>query len=342
MPRCMHCLDNPASAYRVVTTTGEQHLCGSCLDELQHSGDIWSCENCGVLMTEQAAARVDGEVWCTECSQDLSYCDSCGEYHVHTNEDEDRPINYYTYRPQLHLYRVTSDVSTPRSYGCELEIEITDGTGTRTVANRLLRATDIFYCKDDSSIDYGFEIVSHPFTYKYLMSEHGRREFAVLSSIPSMNGFERGTCGHHVHVGRETLTPSTLYRAQHIFEKNRPVILALARRTSGNLNDWSAIRDTNEETKRHLSQYTGGNRGALNLGNTETVEIRIFRGTTSLPAIIANVQAVKLLLTAAEDLNDDEARSGRGPLFRYLETQLAAHPEFAAIHWPRLQTLRGE
>jgi hypothetical protein len=338
----MNCQTIPNVPYRVETTTGEQHLCGSCLDDLQNSGDLWSCENCGTMMTEQVAVRVDGEVWCTECSQGLSYCDSCGEYHGHANEDDERPINYYTYRPQLHLYRATSDVSLPRSYGCELEIEITDGSSTRTVASRLLRETNIFYCKEDSSIDYGFEIVSHPFTYNYMMSVLGRQEFAALSNIPAMNGFERGTCGHHVHVGRETLTPSTLYRAQHIFEKNRPVILALARRTSGNLNDWSAIRDTNEETKRHLSEYTGGNRGALNLSNSATVEVRIFRGTTSLPAIIANVQAVKLLLSAADDLNDDEARAGRGPLLRYMETRLADHPEFTAIHWARLQTLRGE
>jgi hypothetical protein len=207
------------------------------------------------------------------------------------------------------------------------------------VARDVLDAHSIFYCKEDGSIDCGFEIVTHPFSMSWFRGHQGISAFKRLQSIPEIDGYHLGTCGQHVHVSRNTFEPHEIYNLQLLFEINSDVIYTLSRRTPRSFNEWSGINRSTHETKLQLAQHPGGPRGALNLSNSHTMEIRIFRSSTRFPVIAANLEACELLCNAAQQLTRDEIQRGHETLLPYFLNNAQEYPYFHHIHGPMIAAL---
>ena len=184
---CEHCLDEETI---VCSDCGERlwndanagsrtyPLCQRCYDS-----HYTNCERCGELIDcENAYYLGDGE--------DYPYCENC--YHILKNQ----VIHNYDYRPETIFYG-----DGPRYFGVELEIDKGGEIGSNaeqilTIGNR---ERDFYYCKHDGSLDDGFEIVSHPATAEYHLTQLPWK--AVMAEAVSLGyrSHQACTCGLHIH-----------------------------------------------------------------------------------------------------------------------------------------------
>jgi hypothetical protein len=184
---CEHCLDEETV---VCSDCGERlwndanagsrthPLCQRCYDS-----HYTNCERCGELIDcENAYYLGDGE--------DYPYCENC--YHILKNQ----VIHNYDYRPETIFYG-----DGPRYFGVELEIDKGGEIGSN--AEQILavgnREHDFYYCKHDGSLDDGFEIVSHPATVEYHLTQLPWK--AVMAEAVSLGyrSHQACTCGLHIH-----------------------------------------------------------------------------------------------------------------------------------------------
>lgn len=123
-------------------------LCESC-----YTNHYCRCFECNELINENDVYWIDDECYCEEC---------------YNNRVENDCINDYCYKPEPIFYGYGN-----RYYGIELEID--KGGKYGDYAKIILDTANIqnqhIYIKSDSSLDDGFEIVSHPMTLKYHLEE---------------------------------------------------------------------------------------------------------------------------------------------------------------------------
>lgn len=255
------------------------------------------CQECGTLVHENDAQYIG----------DDPYCDSCyDDCHHEFIED-------YSYKPDPIFYGTGQ-----RHYGIELEID--DGGETDNNARQIMDIVNYpkehIYCKHDGSLNDGFEIVSHPCTLDYHLNEFGWDK--ILESARKLGYYSHTarTCGLHVHISRTALGTSieeqenTIGRIVYFFEKFWDKILRFSRRTESQANHWASRYGSNTENPKEtlksakssgLGRYT-----AVNLENTFTVELRIFRGTLRYKTFVATLQFVDKLCNDAIKLSDEE------------------------------------
>lgn len=190
-----------------------------------------------------------------------------------------------------------------RAFGIELEVQ--SRTREETLMKKLGDVHEALnhktfdvgeYCffERDGSIGEGFEIVTQPAG----LDVHTERLARFLQNTALKKGLrshEGGSCGLHIHVGREFLTQAQIYRMQAFLNDSRNEILirAIARRYD---NGYSRIkRDLAKFTV--LGKHSTDRYEALNITNVETVEFRIFRGSLRYESVIAALEFVNSLMT---------------------------------------------
>jgi hypothetical protein len=93
-------------------------------------------------------------------------------------------------------------------FGIELEIDSKEHIPNKeTLAGTIAGNENDFYCKSDSSLNYGFEIVSHPVTFDYF--KKNKEKFQKVLKDAKEFGFrshDAGTCGMHVHVSKDGIS----------------------------------------------------------------------------------------------------------------------------------------
>ncbi len=270
----------------------EDRVCRDCYDD-----HYYRCHNCDDLIYEYDVHYIG----------DYPYCDRCyDDCHHEFIED-------YSYKPDPIFY----GTGQPH-YGIELEID--DGGETDNNARQIMDIVNYpkehIYCKHDGSLNDGFEIVSHPATLDYHLNNiawdkimHKARQLGYYSHTAR-------TCGLHIHINRAALGTSveeqdnTIGRIVFFFEKFWDKILRFSRRTEYQANHWASRYGGNTENPKEtlksakssgLGRYT-----AVNLENTFTVELRIFRGTLRYKTFVATLQFVDKLCNDAIKLSDEE------------------------------------
>ena len=178
------------------------------------------------------------------------------------------------------------------------------------------RINEHIYCKHDGSLDDGFEIVSHPATLEYHTKTIPWKK--ILDEALEMGYYSHnsGTCGLHVHINRAALGESveeqenTIARIVYFFEKFWDKILRFSRRTETQADRWASrygcSMDNPKESLKGAKTSGLGRYTAVNLTNTFTVELRIFRGTLRYKTFMATLQFVDLLCEMAINLADEE------------------------------------
>ena len=186
-----------------------------------------------------------------------------------------------------------------RAFGCELEVQVRQGdcnAAAGRVHELLNPSGDVGeYCffERDSSIGTGFEMVTQPAG----LDVH-RDKFALFLNNPEvkrgMRSHEGGSCGFHVHVGRQYLTQSQIYRIQSFLNdvRNEALIKKIARRYS---TGYSKIKYEMGKISPH-NKTSGDRYEALNVTGRETVEFRIFRGSLRYESIMAALEFVNAVL----------------------------------------------
>lgn len=318
LARCDYC----GSVFLACHTTWYSHLeevlCDYCRDN-----HYFVCADCGDLTYEDDGYYVDSmDTYVCECCYDDHYvtCAVCGEV-IHYDDafydDWDYycetcypngVIHEYGYKPEPIFSKLDTD-KNPLYMGFELEVDNGNNSKdfSRWIADEFftMDGESLLYCKHDSSLDCGFEIVSHPSTLAYYKSLN---IFERISQKNIEGGYrfksdQTDTCGLHVHVSRnffENDNEQELNIAKIIILLNRfwNGYLANFTRRRGNyrwceLNTIRTIIDgENEVAIAKKCTSTNTRYVALNLENANTIEFRIFKGSLNPTTVYASLEFV--------------------------------------------------
>lgn len=268
-------------------------FCQECFDER-----FGYCEGCGGVFDNDC-------IYYSE-EDDCDYCDSCHE------QNESRSIHDYSFKPSPD-YKLSPSKERQRRalyFGVELEIENRDGKVSN--GDKAEEITDDnIYCKYDGSLNNGFEIVTHPFTW-YWYKDTGKEYFDNLLSNLKKDGFvsyNAKTCGIHIHMSKNQFSTTHLFKFLKIFydSANYNFIKTISQRTINSSqgscqwgrepeNQTVAQQIQKCKTKHDPNRYT-----AVNIQPSNTIEVRIFRGTLNAPSFHKNLQFVKSLYEYTKD-----------------------------------------
>jgi len=271
---------------------------------------MYVCNDCSINITEYSVCG--GSRICFDCrDNNYFYCDGCDEY-VHENyqshydsdyceycdcnrddDEDDSIIKSYSYKPSKPQFMKVKKEKTGLFYGLELEIERVKST---VDVYKLAKEIDSsnWYFKNDGSLSNGFEIVTHPMTYNYI--DKNKNLFSNMLKIIKQNNyksFNTKSCGMHIHLSKNCFGTWQLYRFMNFFMKNQDFILKISQRKPDNLNSWASIENDDTKTLIKKAKRKAGNQRryvAINLQNSSTVEIRIFRGTLNEKSFFKNIE----------------------------------------------------
>lgn len=309
---------------------GDEAVCPSCAET-----DTTVCSYCGERIWRENDAGDEGMPLCETCYEShYTRCVRCGRlisfssaYYQEDDDDETFPyceecfheagqtIHSYSYKPVPVFYG-----DGPLYMGVELEVDSggKDSGNARKILSVFNRNKEYGYIKSDGSLDDGLELVTHPCTLKAHLQEVPWEE--TLEKIRSLGYFshQASTCGLHVHVNRSFFGNTSAQQDERIghvlylFERFWQELLRFSRRTQRQVEHWAVrygYKDTGREILEHAKKSYQGRYTCVNLTNTDTIEFRIFRGTLKYNTLIATLQFVEKLCSAAISLSQEELQA---------------------------------
>ncbi len=241
--------------------------------------NIRCCEGCDESFHVD---RMNGNGYCGDCC-----CEDCCN-RGSDDGDSDHRIKDYGNKSANNLI---PESRIPIMFGIELEVEAARDSRVEYSLNAFDAVLPKEYCvyKDDGSLSNGYEIVTRPDNPEV----HKRILKAALSDKKvreTTTSWKSGNCGIHVHVSRKPLSRLWIGRMMVFINSYsmKDVINKVAGRYSGQY--CTIKRDA------RLTDKDGYHSEALNLGNRETIEFRIFRGTLDPDAFIKNIEFVQATL----------------------------------------------
>lgn len=230
---------------------------------------------------------------------------------------------YHSRRIDIAFKNTTHDLHRGRYFGIELEIDndnLADRDIMANAINNILNNGQIGnFCRFEmdgslTSGGGGFEIITQPMTYEYI-NLHRDLIKNALEQV-DLNGYrshDGGRCGMHIHLSRSEIDNTTLDNIYLIFENFRNELIIFSRRTQDALGWCRFVTDrmrgetTTLEGIINARRYDGNNHHTcINNGNTDTVEFRLFRGTTNFKTFMANIQLIDNIVNIARDKTMDE------------------------------------
>lgn len=263
-----------------------------CQDCLENTDDHYNCNGCSRCYLMDSTSRS----YCSNCSMfsccrefscgDCDYCSECCSCEHEEEETRDGYIEDYSsknYPPQ----RPHTTPYAPYPWlGAECEVEMKSGYSRSEASEHIYNDySDRILQKHDGSLDNGIEFV----TGKMSLDEHKRLwpDLCTLAVKHGCRAWKRSSTGFHVHINRAFLTPLSIGKL--LVFVNSPVtrdsIVKLAGRESPS---YAAL-----EKKKLTSNYIGDNSSrfeAVNVTNSRTIEIRIFKGTLNPVRILAYLE----------------------------------------------------
>lgn len=328
---CPDCMDGCEECNALLPSASlDEGLCPECRDTHRR------CYECAGRCHVDRLTLTDGdEDVCPSCLERLYvFCHDCDVFEHYDNRcSEDGGVESYSYKPDPCFYETAhEDVSDTSPYfGVELEIEAVHAEiaeGVELIGSHL---GDLAYCKADGSLRDGFELVTHPMTLDFVHEQDWR----VLSLLANsgFRSWKTSTCGIHVHVSRAGFKGRAhVWRFCHLFYRNAEEWQRFAGRSG---SSWARFDGQRPKVAKVLKAEEYPERYvAVNLCNTDTVEIRIFRGTLRAKRMVADVEGVAAALAYTRDLTVPEVRAGAlgWPTFTsYLSEQARTYPSLVAV-----------
>lgn len=251
-----------------------------------------------------------------ENGEEIVICDNC--YRHGASNREDSNVNpdsiiggYHCNHGVWEQFKLEDEENPPFYMGFELEVEprVTSKYNLTNAANAAREGINCILSHDGSLRTNGFEIVSQPQTYNYIMAQYQKYEEAFEKIIKAgYISHNSGNCGLHFHVTAPTENrEEAVARLWIIIETFKEQFQALSRRRGDfhwcrflsqqpykSLYKIAKVAKDAKESTRYL---------AINDRNEHTIEIRIFRGTLNIKTFYADLQLVNNLFTLAYDFN---------------------------------------
>ena len=326
----------------------DRYVCKDCLEDKYET-----CHDCGEYNRfDDMRETAYGYSVCEDCrDRDYSWCDDCGRLYysdeVNYNENTDewycdncwdrheldgRIYDYHEFN-DWEFYKASDEEKPPFYIGHELEVENYDNDShcIDTLYNNLN-----VILAHDGSINNGFEIISHPQSYKYIM-EHKETYRDVFNEMinSGYRSHKTDTCGLHFHVTRpfyneinnihswsgdkeELAKRDELIKKQNevidriilVMETYKEELIAFSRRKSGEMHWCQFLSDYKNKPSGEIkslyyikkNKETNTRYMALNLENYATIEFRIFKGTLKYETFMASVELVNNIMTLCSNL----------------------------------------
>lgn len=331
---CEKCMEDDDRCISYCEDCGEYHYDSSMVyiqdahtyicDDCAINGDYFICHDCGNWYTsDYINSCYNGDFYvCDRCRDNYTYvecCDTLVEDAYYSDEDncyyceehyhEDRDI--YDYHEFSNWQKQTlENENPPFCIGFELEVENTKHSHDNNELARFAKNTYPVICSRDGSIDYGFEIVSHPLSYNYIVENQNKLK-TMLEELASRGceSHNPGTCGLHFHITHPH-NDDIIDRIILIMETYKEELIAFSRRNSGQIESWCKFLSDVKEGEDCKSLYfikknkeTSSRYMALNLTNYNTIEFRLFRGTLNFDTFMASVELVNNIVTLCSNLD---------------------------------------
>lgn len=269
----------------------------------------YSCCECGDLVSEDSTHFLNDRCYCDRCYEEGDY-GIIGGYH-----DRDIDIHYLYTDKDLQDETIYANKNVDKTsenmlkFGMEIEVENNGGTSNSDMAN-MLRKTyphlELVF-EEDGSLDSGFEIITQPMTMSYIR-EH-KEDFRGICQLLNDHGFishNAGSCGQHIHFSRNFFSDNDDKYVGNLlafFERYKNEIYKFSRRDGTRWCKWvsdNAGYDSKYyKSTKILCDYAKSNTGhgvAINLEHSNTIEIRVFRGTLKYETLMSNFEFVNALV----------------------------------------------
>ncbi len=199
--------------------------------------------------------------------------------------------------------------------GFELEVEfpLSNESEMNDLSDYIeMKYDEILCCKWDSSLNNGFEFISHPIHVE--LYENGHMESVLnklLGDLSKYGGVVGSTTGLHFHVSRKGFSRNgfsrrllclmTNFREELMKHSGRYdyKLEGDGERSRFNYCQFPALTLSNINTNELV--ITRGHRTALNCGNDDTIEFRFFAATLSVKDFLKRVSIVINLVRASNN-----------------------------------------
>jgi hypothetical protein len=302
----------------IFTDVEHEAICGDCHTEYvtQAGGpeNIGCCHNCSTIVASVEMYEWMDYDYCHSCYED--YCHECtecdaqyvGDSYDHTcwEDDESSPyIHNYSYKPRPFFFGEGT-----YHMGFELEVEAKrnyPSTGAELVCRSL---GERVYCKEDGSLDHGFEIVTHPHTLAEYQNEFDWSSLDRLRN-EGFRSWDTSSCGLHVHVSRTAFgNPNSRedvlkvqaheLRFMKLIYDNQRQVQRLAGRSE---STYATFEDRGKLIRKVKDGHqSNGRYSAINTDNEATLEVRIFRGSLKKERVLSAIELVGAAVEYTRDL----------------------------------------
>lgn len=305
---------------RVASGTGRVGaICSGCFSNEQN--ELQQCSTCNVWDYEARFVYYDfiDESVCRNCQGQISPCRGCGEYSWndgdHECDESLATIKSFDFRPSGGFTFHGTDPNN-MFMGFELEVECESGNLFDSAAHvdSVLSKSNRGFLKSDGSLDDGFEIVTQPHT----LAEYTERfPWHIVSDLRELGfrSWDTETCGFHVHISRKAFGwrergveynegryhAHLLRFTKLIYDNSRHVTRYVAGRNSSRWASYSDRGNLNHKIKH--GHQSNSRYSAVNVANTQTIEIRVFKGSLKVERIKAYLQFVHSVAEYTRDLH---------------------------------------
>lgn len=358
---CFMCESNEAT----LETTEIKPICDSCMRTCS------DCDYIGTI--DDYWREVDGDIWCETCSDSAYYCNRCEELSAHEGSyvqdvrgnwcegcvdyhatwcdscehytengcnqcDSDdmrngvRLVHDYGYRPDAVFHTIKPDERLFFGFELEMELENYRMDGAEYAYGKL-EPDDYAYLKNDGSLEWGFELVTHPMSFDFLMDMEASQE--VWETIEGLRtqyearSYHTDSCGFHVHVSRTGFRGGVhMHNFLNLIYSNPEFYQKVAGRKSSQwakfddvyISDWDEVHGRFNRRKTFSHKLRDNSRGwanidserysAVNTRNRATLEVRIFKGSMDRNALKAYIQLVHASVEYTRSITVQNVKDG--------------------------------
>lgn len=228
--------------------------------------------------------------------------------------------SYHGFRDWV-IHRLPNELPGQYTFGFELEVQRkrTCELSNDEMSNKIIEICgNLFVFERDGSIGDGFEIISHPMTWKYF--NENINIFIKMLKLLNENKFKShdgGKCGLHVHVSRNHVPVDEqifwVTNINYILERFQTEIYKFSRRDylennqhgsyCKSLTQKISLENGHESIDKKkikaLSCRSNDRYVNLNLCNRNTIEFRMFRGTLNWDTFFLSLNLINNIVNQA-------------------------------------------
>ncbi|MFX0575085.1 hypothetical protein [Nocardia nepalensis] len=266
---------------------------------------------------------------CTRCAEHYMSCPDCHTLmHVGGDCDTcDQPHHVwnYSYKPDPRFHG-----QGPLYLGMELEIIVPDHHYHRCVALAGDRLGGLGYLKRDSSIQpSGFELVTHPMSYRHAITEFPWR---LLGELAELDCRTDTSVGLHIHASRDGFASSAhIYRWMKMLYRNESAVSTIARRRSHYAPFDQLARAKVKDTAKDPLHALGLDRyQAINPYPRKTLELRVFASSLDVQQVQAALAFTAASIDYTSGLRIADVRAGAWEWSRFA-AWVADHDDYQPL-----------